>query len=490
MSRFECVPNFSEGRDEARIARIVEPARSVAGVTVLDVERNADHHRCVVTLIGEGDALVDAVFKMMAVATREIDLTQHVGEHPRMGATDVVPFVPLGAAPMSDAVRLAERLGERVARELGIPVYLYGAAARRPERADLARVREGQFEGIRASIATDPSRAPDFGPPRVHPTAGATAIGARPVLIAYNAYLTTPDVAIAKRIAKAVRERDGGLPAVKALGFEIRERNRAQVSMNLTDYRTTPIHRALEAVRREAARYGVGVEESEVVGLVPEDALFDAAEYYLQLHAFERTAILERKVREVDAGAPGGESIASFTGRLAARTPTPGGGSAAALAAALGAALGEMVLAYSIDPKSPLPELEALAPRLTAARRRFLELVDEDARSYDAVRAAKKRRKESPGAEADAAYLAAVRNAAEVPLATARLATELSAALEAVGTKTKAALGSDLVTAVALFRAATDGALANVAINLEDLRAAGASVSEIEPEIARLRPKA
>ncbi|HTT72644.1 MAG TPA: cyclodeaminase/cyclohydrolase family protein [Thermoplasmata archaeon] len=195
-------------------------------------------------------------------------------------------------------------------------------------------------------------------------------------------------------------------------------------------------------------------------------------------------------MREVDAGAPGGESIASFTGRLAARTPTPGGGSAAALAAALGAALGEMVLAYSIDPKSPLPELEALAPRLTAARRRFLELVDEDARSYDAVRAAKKRRKESPGAEADAAYLAAVRNAAEVPLATARLATELSAALEAVGTKTKAALGSDLVTAVALFRAATDGALANVAINLEDLRAAGASVSEIEPEIARLRPKA
>ncbi|EQD57589.1 glutamate formiminotransferase, partial [mine drainage metagenome] len=246
----------------------------VPGVTVLDVERNADHHRSVISLVGEGDPLLEAVFRMMQVATATIDLTQHRGEHPRMGATDVVPFVPLGAATMDEAIRLAERLGERVARELGIPVYLYAKAARRPERADLAKVREGQFEGIRASIASDPARAPDFGAARVHPTAGAVAIGARPVLIAYNVYLTTPDVAIAKRIAKAIRARDGGLPEVKALGFEIAERHRAQVSMNLTDYRVTPVHRAFEAVRREAQRYGVAPEESEIVGLVPEDALF------------------------------------------------------------------------------------------------------------------------------------------------------------------------------------------------------------------------
>jgi glutamate formiminotransferase / formiminotetrahydrofolate cyclodeaminase len=487
MSRFECVPNFSEGRDAARLERIVAPARETAGVTVLDVEKNADHHRAVVSLVGDGDALLDAVFRMMQVATREIDLTQHHGEHPRMGATDVVPFVPLGDTPMSEAVRLAERLGERVGRELQVPVFLYGAAARRPERADLAKVREGQFEGLRSAIGTDPNRAPDFGPSQIHPTAGAVAIGARPVLIAYNAYLTTPDVAVAKRIAKAVRARDGGLPEVKALGFEIRERNRAQVSMNLTDYRVTPIHRALEAVRREAQRYGVGVEESEIVGLVPEDALFDAAEYYLQLHAFARGAVLERKVRAVDAAGLRAESLAAFTGRLAARTPTPGGGSAAAAAGALAAALGEMVLAYSIDPGRPDPELGALREELARGRARLLELVDEDARSYEAVRAARKTRRERPGPESDAGFRAAVTGAAEVPLGTARLAESLCARLAGAQPRTKAALGSDLVTALALFRAAVEGALANVEINLADLKGLGADPTAIEAEVARLR---
>ena len=219
MSRFECVPNFSEGRDSAKVDRIAAAARVVPGVTVLDVEMDAAHHRSVITLVGDGDSLLEAVLRMMRVATETIDLTRHQGEHPRMGATDVVPFVPLGESTMAEAVHLAERLGQRVAEELHIPVYLYAAAARRPERADLAKVREGQFEGIRQSIATDPARAPDFGPARVHPTAGAVAIGARPVLIAYNVYLATPDVAIAKRIARTVRARDGGLPEVKALGF-------------------------------------------------------------------------------------------------------------------------------------------------------------------------------------------------------------------------------------------------------------------------------
>jgi glutamate formiminotransferase/formiminotetrahydrofolate cyclodeaminase len=488
MSRFECVPNFSEGRDPAKVARIADAAREVPGVTVLDVESDPAHHRSVISLVGEGEALLDAAFRMMKVATATIDLTQHHGEHPRMGATDVVPFIPLGTSTMADAVRLAERLGERVAKELGIPVYLYGAAARRPERADLAKVREGQFEGLRDAIGTDPARAPDFGPAKIHPTAGAVAIGARPVLIAYNAYLTTPDVAIAKRIAKAVRARDGGLPEVKALGFEIPERKRAQVSMNLTDYRTTPIHRALEAVRREAQRYGVGVEESEIVGLVPEDALFDAAEYYLQLHSFHRDAVLERQVREVDANSRT-ESLAQFTDRLAARTPTPGGGSASAAAAALGAALGEMVLAYSIDPKNPADDRTAVQRRLTDGRRRMLELVEEDARAYESVRSARKGRKEKPGdATADAAYLTALRGAVAVPLETARLATDLSVALESVRTRTKTALASDFVSAIALFRAATEGALANVAINLDDLKAAGVPTAEVESEVARLRP--
>ena len=489
MSPFECVPNFSEGRDPAKVERIAAAAREVPGVTVLDVELDAAHHRSVISLYGEGDALLDAVLRMMTVATATIDLTQHHGEHPRMGATDVVPFVPLGKSTMADAVRLAERLGERVARELAIPVYLYAAAARRPERSDLAKVREGQFEGIRDTIASDPARNPDFGPHQVHATAGAVAIGARPVLIAFNAYLTTPDVAIAKKVARAVRARDGGLPEVKALGFDIPERHRAQVSMNLTDYRTTPIHRALEAVRREAQRYGVGIEESEIVGLVPEDALFDAAEYYLQLHRFDRAGVLERKVRAVEAGGRR-ESLAEFTDRLAARTPTPGGGSAAAAAGAFGAALGEMVLAYSIDPAKPSDELVGVRLALSDGRRRLLTLVEEDAQSYEAVRTARRARKERAGeADVETAYRAALRGAASVPLETARLSEELAVRLEAVRARTKAALGSDLVTALALFRAATEGALANVAINLDDLKAVGEPTASVETELARLRSK-
>jgi glutamate formiminotransferase / formiminotetrahydrofolate cyclodeaminase len=486
VTPFECVPNFSEGRDEAKIERIVAAGRAVPGVTVLDVERNADHNRAVVSLVGEGDPLLEGAFRMIETAAREIDLTQHRGEHPRMGATDVVPFVPLGTATMAEAVRLAERLGERVARELSIPVYLYAAAARRPERADLARVREGQFEGLREVLGKDPARTPDFGEAKIHPTAGAVAIGARPVLIAYNVYLTTPDVTIAKKIAKAVRARDGGLPEVKALGFDIAERHRAQVSMNLTDYRVTPIQRAFEAVRREAQRYGVGVEESEIVGLVPEDALFDSAEYYLQLHAFQRSAVLERKVREAER-AMAGESLATFTARIAARTPTPGGGSAAAAAGAMAAALGEMVLAYSIDPAHPDPGLTALSSTLEEGRRRMLALVDEDSRSYEAVRAARKARKAAPGPESERTYVEALRGAAEVPLSTARLAAELARPVAEARPRTKAALSSDLTTALALFRAATEGALANVEVNLADLRAAHVATEPLEAEVARLR---
>jgi len=487
MTPFECVPNFSEGRNAGTIAAIAEAAQSVSGVTVLDVESNPDHHRSVITLYGDGEPLLDAVYRMMEVATQRIDLTQHHGEHPRMGATDVVPFVPLGGATMADAVRLAERLGERVGRDLGIPVYLYANAARRPERADLAKVREGQFEGIRESIATDPARAPEFGPSRVHPTAGAVAIGARPVLIAYNVTLSTGDVAVAKAIAKKVRGRDGGLPEVKALGFELAERQRAQVSMNLTDYRVTSIARAFDAVRSEAERLGTAVEDSEVVGLIPEDALMDAAEVSLRLRGFDRGLVLERKVRAVEAGRPGGESIASYAARLAARTPTPGGGSAAGVVAALGAALSQMVLAYSFGPKKPDAELAALHGTFGEARGTFLRLAEDDARSYDTVRAALRRKKEAPSdPAAAAAVVAALRGAVAVPLETARRSRELAGTLSAVRGRTNPQLLSDLVTALALFRAAADGALANVGINLRDLKTAGEPVGEIEAEVARL----
>jgi glutamate formiminotransferase len=488
MSWLECVPNFSEGRDPAKVNRIADPARTVPGVVVLDVESNADHNRSVITLVGEGPALIEAVLGMMRVATETIDLTQHHGEHPRIGATDVVPFVPLEGTTMDEAVQLAVRLGERVAKELHIPVYLYGNAARRPERSELPNVRTGEFEGLREAIATDPARAPDFGEAKVHPTAGAVAIGARPVLIAYNAYLTTPDVGIAKKIAKSVRARDGGLPEVRALGFEIKERNRAQVSMNLTDYHRTPIHRALEFVRREAARYGVGIEESEVVGLVPEEALFEAAEYYLQLNRFDRASVLERKVRAASAGGSASEPIDHFLERLAARTPTPGGGTAAAAAGALGAALGEMVLAYSVSPTAPAdPEITSAHGLCYEARRMFLVSMDEDSRSYEAVRSARRALKEAAtDPERQRNYRAALENAARVPLETARLAVRIRSTLATVGPKTRVALKSDLITARSLLSAAKEGALANVSINLADLQAAGENTQALEAEVQRL----
>ena len=472
MSRFESVPNFSEGRDPAKVESIVAEARRIPGVTVLDVELNADHHRSVVSLVGPGDALVEALVGMARVAMKTIDLTTHVGEHPRMGAVDVIPFVPLDGAGMDEAVAWANRLGERLWTELGLPVYLYGAAARRPERADLAVVRKGQFEGLREAVIADPARAPDFGERRLHPTAGAVAVGARPVLIAYNAYLTTPDVAVAKKVAHALRARDGGLVEVKALGFDIAERHRAQVSMNLTDYRKTPIHRALEQARREAARYGAAIEESEIVGLVPEDALLDAAEYYLQLNRFDRGQLLDRKVRAAaSGGALAGGSLGEFVRRLAARTPTPGGGSAAAAAAAMGAALGEMVLAYSLSKEAPDPEILQVLEELKLHREALLSAVDADATAYEAVRAARKRAKEAPGTEA-AGVAAALRTAAEVPLETARTARHSATLLGSVRGKVKATVASDLTTALALLRAAVDGALANVEINLQDLAAA------------------
>ncbi|MBC7250844.1 MAG: glutamate formimidoyltransferase [Anaerolineae bacterium] len=289
----ECVPNFSEGRRREVIDQIVASIGEVTGVRVLDVESDADHNRTVVTFIGEPEAVEEAAFRGIRRAAELIDMEQHRGAHPRMGATDVVPFVPVRGVTMDDCVEMARRLGARVGDELGIPVYLYEAAATRPERINLADVRRGEYEGIRREIATDPQRAPDFGP-REMGRAGATAIGVRPPLIAFNVYLTTDDVRIAQAIAKAVRHSSGGLRYVKALGLLVE--GRAQVSMNLTDYRKTPIARVVELIRAEAARYGVAIAESEIIGLVPQEALLDAAVHYLQLHRFSVDQVLENRL--------------------------------------------------------------------------------------------------------------------------------------------------------------------------------------------------
>jgi glutamate formiminotransferase len=258
----ECVPNFSEGRDTAKVDAIVE-AMKIPGVYLLDRESDTDHNRSVITLVGEREAIQEAAIRGVGKASEMIDLNVHQGAHPRMGAADVVPFIPIDGVTIEDCVTMARHVGEEIWKRYQIPVYLYESAATTPERQNLENIRRGQFEGIRADIATNPTRRPDFGDPRVHPTAGATVVGARKFLIAYNVFLNTPDVDIAKKIAKAVRFSTGGMRFVKGAGFLVR--GLAQVSMNLTDFEQTPVHRVFEVVKREAARYGVTPVSSEIV---------------------------------------------------------------------------------------------------------------------------------------------------------------------------------------------------------------------------------
>jgi glutamate formiminotransferase len=298
----ECVPNVSEGRDREAVAAMAEAIRSVPNVFLLDVQSDPDHHRSVFTFVGEPEAVAEAVFRLFEAALPRIDLRRHRGEHPRMGAVDVVPFVPVRGVTMADCVELANKVGEEIWRRFRVPVYLYGEAATRPERADLSEIRKGEFEGFFEKIK-DPKWHPDFGEPEVHPTAGVTAVGAREFLIAFNVNLGTSDLRVAKEIAKAVRFSSGGLRYVKALGMELKERGIVQVSMNLTNFRKTPLPRVLELVRREAARFGVPVVGTEIVGLIPEEALVQVAEYYLQLEKFSLGQVLERRIEEALGGA-------------------------------------------------------------------------------------------------------------------------------------------------------------------------------------------
>jgi glutamate formiminotransferase len=291
----ECVPNFSEGRRPEVIEAIAGALRAHPAVKLLDIESDADHNRSVYTLVAPPDAVVPAMFDAIRTAAQHIDLNVHRGEHPRIGATDVVPFVPLRDVTVEECVKLAQALGQRVGEELEIPVYLYEAAANRPDRVNLADLRRGQYEGLSAEIQVNPDRRPDYGPARLGP-AGAVVIGARPFLIAYNVYLTTGDVEIARKIARTIRYSTGGLRYVKSLGLLVQ--GKAQVSMNLTDFRQTPIHVAVELIRREAARYGVGVASSELIGMIPQQALLDAAAWYLQLDNFDARMVLENRLAE------------------------------------------------------------------------------------------------------------------------------------------------------------------------------------------------
>jgi glutamate formiminotransferase len=489
----ECVPNFSEGRDPAKVDAIVE-AMKIPGVFLLDREMDSDHNRCVITLVGEREAIQEAVLRGVGKAAELIDLTHHQGAHPRMGATDVIPFIPIDGVTIEDCVAMAKHVGAEIARRYEIPVYLYEAAAATPERQNLENIRRGQFEGIRDEIATNPARKPDFGEPRVHPTAGATVIGARKPLIAYNIFLNTPDVAIAKKIAKAVRFSSGGLRFVKGAGFLVR--GLAQVSMNLTDFEQTPIHRVFEFVKREAARYGVVPVSSEIVGLIPKLALEQAAEWFLQVENFDSSLILENRLASVMSGkvAVGGlrAGVEPFIEQLAAPTATPGGGSAAAAAGAMAAGLAGMVATMSRGKKAYLQyesQLSAAIARLAPLREELKAAIDADAESYNVVMKAYKAARES--ADGGRTINDALRQAASVPLGVAERAAEIARMATELKPISNPNMASDLITSIALAGAAIEGALANVAINLDSMKPESAEdetfVSETRQRAAALK---
>ncbi len=487
----ECIPNFSEARRPEVIDRIAAAIQSIADVKLLDRSSDLDHNRTVLTFAGTPAGVEEAAFRAIQKAAELIDLDQHTGEHPRIGATDVCPFVPLSGATMEDCVAIAKRLGARVGSELGIPVYLYEAAAARPERVNLENIRRGQYEALKEEMGVKPERDPDFGPKRVGP-AGATVIGARNFLIAFNVYLTTDDVGIAKKIAKVIRHSSGGYRYLKALGLLVE--GRAQISMNFTNFHETPLHRVIETIRREARRYGVGIHHSELVGLIPQEALVDAAVWYAQLDGFSPEQILESRLFSTPAAESDSPARASFIDELSAPTPTPGGGSAAAYAGAMGAALVSMVAGLTIGRKKYAEvEAEMQAVRVMAEKLRadLTQSVDDDAASFEILMATFKLPKETDEQKdaRNSAIIKATLNAAHIPLNVSENAVKvMELALKCAQRGNLNAI-SDAMSGFAMARAALTAAGYNVRVNINSLEDKSAGEKMLK-ELAELEKKA
>lgn len=469
----ECVPNFSNGRDPEVYGRIVDAIRSVSAVQVLDVSADPDHNRTVVTYVGPPDEVVEAGVRGIAAAKELIDLDHHEGEHPRIGATDVFPFVPVRGVTMDDCVMLARQLGKRVGEELGIAVYLYASAATRPDRESLSAIRKGQYEKWKEEVSTNPDRKPDFGPAEPHPW-GATVIGARPFLIAYNLYLNSSDVSVAESIARAIRYTSGGLRFVQARGFLVD--GQAQVSMNLTNFERTPIHRVQETVRREAERHGLTVTRAELVGLIPQKALLESAKWYLQLDGLEDDQVLELRLTTPPAEEKPEETLSTiarpFVDSVAASTPTPGGGSVAALVGALAAALAQMVAGLTVGRKKYLDVSDQAAGILDEAdsiRRELTAAIEEDSASFEGILAVF-RNKELGEEEKAIALEAATVHAGEVPLRVARLSRDASKLAKTIATIGNVNAATDAAVGTIMARAAVHGAGLNVKINSVNLK--------------------
>jgi len=514
----ECIPNFSEARRPEVIDQIAAAIESVSEVKLLDRSSDLDHNRTVLTFAGSLAGVEEAAFRAIKTAAELIDLDGHTGAHPRIGATDVCPFVPLSGVTMEDCVALAQRLGQRVGNELNIPVYLYEAAATRPERTNLENIRRGQYEGLKLALSGDEGteefdqRKPDYGPSKL-PKAGATVIGARAPLIAFNIYLTTDNVDIAKKIAKAIRHSSGGLRYVKGLGLFVD--GRAQISMNLTNFHDTPLARVVETVRREAQRYGVAIHHSELVGLIPQEALVDAAVWYTQLDQFDKEQVLESRLFSVDSGqrttdhgqssTVGGLSSpqpfdqtqgrpASFIEELAAPTPTPGGGSAGAYAGAMGAGLVAMVAGLTIGKKKYAEveaEMQAIRVMAESLRRDLTQAVDDDAGSFKVLMATFKLPKETDEQKStrNAAIVQATLNAAHIPLHVAEDAVKVMELALKCAKDGNANAISDSMSGFAMSRAALTAAGCNVRINVNSLEDKSAGERMLK-ELSELEKKA
>jgi glutamate formiminotransferase/formiminotetrahydrofolate cyclodeaminase len=471
----ECVPNFSEGRRPEVVEEIAQVIESVETAVVLDTHIDPDHNRSVITFVADPEHVVEAAVRAVAVASELIDLRQHGGEHPRLGATDVLPFVPVRGVTIDDCVVLAHTAGERIARELSIPVYFYERAARMSDRVNLEDVRRGGFELLREEIATVVTRAPDIGAPRIHESAGAIVVGARPFLIAYNINLRSDDITIARKIAKAVRGRDGGLRYLKALGFELSSRGIVQVSMNLVDFEKTQLHHAYEAVRREAEHYGVQLAGSEIVGLVPRAAIERAAEYYLQIENFSPGVVLEDRINAAYEAKGEGRTVLDFADQLASGEPTPGGGAAAAYAGTLAASLGQMIARLTVGREKYADvegQIQEAVAELEPLRERLQRAVIDDAGSFDRVLDARRMSKstEQARAERQNRIEEALKNAATVPLEVAGAAVQVLEILETLGEIGNPNALSDAATGAQLALAAVVSARYNVLVNTVEIQ--------------------
>jgi glutamate formiminotransferase len=478
----ECVPNFSEGRRPEVVEAIIQAIQSVEGVTILDREMDADHNRSVITFVAPKELVAEAALRGIGKATALIDLNQHAGAHPRLGATDVLPFIPIEGVTVEECVSLSRQVGNMIWQQYKIPVYFYEAAATRPERVNLENIRKGQFEGIREEIKTNPDRMPDIGEAALHPTAGAIVIGSRKFLIAYNINLATSDVSIAKNIAKKIRFSGGGFPFVKAMGVDLKARNLAQVSMNLTDFEQTPIHVVFDAVTKEAEAAGTTVISSEIVGLVPKKALEMTAEHYLKIENFKPELILENRlaaamVEKRPAGAADRPLLAGcekFIDAVAAPTPAPGGGSVSAVATAIAVGLGQMVAARSKGKKAAAAfedELSSILNTLAENEARLKKAIDDDTNAYNLVTAAYKLPKDSDADKQSRQEQidAALKEATRVPLEVAIHSEEvlrLMIRLESIGNKN---MISDIRVGREMARTGLFGALENVRINIESI---------------------